>query len=537
MFDSDVKMCLGLEIKGILNNKNIEEIVNLYEAVIYFSNGSDNGVSLELAEAISDYFLQKGNIRQIHKTIVNIEPFLKKLLKMINPQEYYDLTNECALAKTMTILKLKDRCSVKNLNTEVEKITDPVSRAIVKSYQIRNTTSHDGQIWSHCDMAENIRDVLVTSCCAVWDNKISINVALEKEERKQYDFQEYVKKIINEYEKKSKEGFKYVPLIWETGQNGNLSNMKFNEEEIHKKDDKKVLFLGEAGCGKTTILDNLEYIDAINFKNKKTNIIPIKINLFEENYNYQTIEEMICEKVKIPYDTCIRFLEQGMINLYLDGVNEIIASDEIRKKVAISIEKLSENYPKTFIVVTDRPHTIVKVHFTQIFKLRKMGRDDVLTYAKAQPLYNAFVEDKMQEMLDMEKYKAINYTPLFINQLVLIFSMGKPIPQNEYDLLDNYLQTLFDREYIEKKDENAAPGRLDLILTELVKLDGMENGTSYSQVLRFVSSVIQQYGLTIKAEGCLNLAFQLGILTKQGNDIRFYSEEYFSYFFEKSLGL
>ncbi len=539
MFNETVKSNIGLEIRHFFNKKDISEIVDLYEKVVFFSVDADNGVSLELDEGLYCYFLQSGNIRQAHKTIVNIEPFLKKLLKIVDADEYNALSTDHGLSRVMKLLNIMDYLPQevkRNFTTvDVNSITDPLARAIVNTYQVRNVSAHESQAWSLTEMCNNISNVLATACYAVWINRSAIKQAEENETRNQYDFKTYVKQIIKPYEDSIKAGFRYVPLIW--AHVDDSGEATFDVGNISKNRDKKVLLVGEAGCGKTTILNYMEYSDAKEYLSGKNYKLPIKISLIDENYKYQSIEELICNRLNIPMDYCHVLLGKGLINLYLDGLNEIISSIEIKKNIAIDIEKFCELYPNTLVIVTDRPYTIVKMNFVQEYKLRKLSKDDVIMYAKSKKSFSDKVENKIMEMLSMPEFSDYEYTPIFINQLVEIFAMGRGVPKDENELLDNYLQVILEREYNEKKDYNAAPGRLDLLLTELTNLEGIEDGTHYSKVLKFFAQKANEYGLAIKAEECLNLALQLGILKKQGDFVQFYSNEYMTYYLMKSLDI
>ena len=286
MFSSEVKENIGLEIRKCFDKKEINTIVDLYEQAVFFPMQT-NGVSRELEEALESYYSQSGNVRQAHKVIANIEPFLKKLLSIVDTEEYESLTHEHGLSKTMKSLGLLDDIpnNVKRLLTdpgvfeEIDKSDIIRNKALIKAiflaYQVRNTNSHESEEWSITEMASNINSVLVTSCYAAWKNRKQLFSKLEVLKSEAYDFKAYSKDIVTRYENEMKNGFKYVPLIW--AHTDKQDEDKFDIAKVRKNSNKKVMLLGEAGCGKTTLLNYLEYCEAKEYLNNVSNNLPVKI--------------------------------------------------------------------------------------------------------------------------------------------------------------------------------------------------------------------------------------------------------------------
>lgn len=536
MFSDNVKLNLRLELKRFFSVEIIDQLVDLYEYVVFFYVGNDNGVAIDIDTGLESFFSQSGNIRQAHKALVNIEPFLKKLLKIIEPDLKVEPLRKNGLAKIMKQLGIIPDSVMSNYATiDPNTISDLMTRAIVHSYQLRNKISHESEAWSFTEMYDNINSIIGTSCYAIWKNKEKVIFSKELSSRNAYNLSSYVMNIVKQYEKEVQDGFRYVPLIWSSFINN--KEIEFAPKDIKSKKDKRAALIGEAGCGKTTLINYLEYQDARNYLNGTSKILPIKISLIDENYKYQEIEEMICNKLLIPFDYYKELMSKGEVNLYLDGLNEIIANTETKKRIAISIEKVCETYPNVMVIVTDRPYTIVKVDFETIFHIKKLSEDDVKRYARAQTTFSPDFETKIDQLLEMPAFKDFDYTPIFINQLLEIISRGADLPKDENELIDVYIRSLFSREYDEKKDHNAAPGNLDLLLSELSSMENIESGVSYSKVLRFFSKKISEYGLNIKASECLNLALQMKILKRQGDIVQFYCNEYLAYYLLKSMDL
>ena len=107
-----------------------------------------------------------------------------------------------------------------------------------------------------------------------------------------------MKTVIANYEKRQREGFKYVQLKWkiERKETGNCSENFIDINELLPQ--KHLMLLGDAGCGKSTALDWLELHDAKEFVQNNSKKIPVKIQLINEN-PYISIIELICKKLNI----------------------------------------------------------------------------------------------------------------------------------------------------------------------------------------------------------------------------------------------
>lgn len=148
--------------------------------------------------------------------------------------------------------------------------------------------------------------------------------------------------------------------------------------------ERRMMIWGEAGLGKTTTLEYLTYIDAKK-RLKDTNCnIPILISLGVLTDSKYTIKQYICDKLDISIDMCETLLDDGKINLFLDGVNEIPSdTGGILKTVRMrEIKQLIKDYPKTFMIITNRPQDTRDFNNVPIFNLMKLSRDEMEEFIK-----------------------------------------------------------------------------------------------------------------------------------------------------------
>lgn len=85
--------------------------------------------------------------------------------------------------------------------------------------------------------------------------------------------------------------------------------------------------------------------------------IPVLVLLGVMTKATYTIKQYICDKLDIGVDICESLLEEGKINLFLDGLNEIPADagGNLKTLRMREIKQLLRDYPKTFIIITNRP--------------------------------------------------------------------------------------------------------------------------------------------------------------------------------------
>ena len=129
--------------------------------------------------------------------------------------------------------------------------------------------------------------------------------------------------------------------------------------------ERRMMIWGEAGMGKTTTLEYLTYMDAKKRLKDSNYNIPVLVLLGVMTKATYTIKQYICDKLDIGVDICESLLEEGKINLFLDGLNEIPADagGNLKTLRMREIKQLLRDYPKTFIIITNRPQdTSVLAH-------------------------------------------------------------------------------------------------------------------------------------------------------------------------------
>ena len=539
--EEHVRRIIEQEIASAFDaNADLEDLINTYEQFSYLNIPVEKGIQVEWISTIERFYQFGDSTGACHQYLLNSESFLKKLLYVVSREKYEDAVNgkNKGLYKTMEYLGLLKEFP---LDTNLTK-SDPysfnklVQRAIVSAYQLRNTSSHTATNWSISQMTVNIKAVLITTCYAVWLNRTILNKTIQRAiNHKEYDLNGLMKRIKQDYDKEISQGFKYVSLGWilESDQAGKAYEHQMSISELLP--DKQLMLIGDAGCGKSTALNWLEYISAKAYLTAESQSIPVKIQMAELESTHMTIEDMVCNRLGIPLDYCYELLKGKLIYLLLDGLNEIPGGLENRRATIRKINTFIAIHPDVFLIISDRKNTVFSPNIYKKYTLKKMTKDEVLMYAQSRKNCTASVKSKINSMFNLPAYSSIEYTPLLINQLVDVLSAGKDIPEDPTELIGVYIQSVLARECNEKQSGIAAPGKLDLLLSKLAVSEMPDEGIPLPKVLKLFKTTLDEYGLNYNTDECVELAKQLGFLEQTGNRIVFKTEDYRVYFLMQAM--
>lgn len=525
------------ELRTFFPDSSLEQMLTLYREFSQLQTPVETGICVDWIDNIMSFYKLSDTMRTSHNFLLNPESFFKKILYMVDEQAY----NECNSGKKMCLYGVFENLGLLStlpvgirLDTyDVNRLANPVDRSIVIAYQLRNNASHTSENWSVTEMFNNINAIVAATLYAVWKHRNVITKHISSTtNNNQFGIDKLMKTIVKQYDQKIGQGFKYVPLLWQSDDNAKSKRMQISE----LVEDRHILLSGEAGCGKTTSLDYLEYQAAKNYISGTSNIIPVKIALIDESTD-NTLSEMICKKLNIPANYCDELLKKNGIRLFIDGLNEFTSDMECKKQFVISIEQFVAKYPGIFVVVTDRRFTPLTIRLNKTYNLKRMSKQDILNYAQSRAENSTKVSELLNELLDKPNFADLEYTPLLVNQLLLAIAESQTIPSDLSELIGVYLEALMKREFEEKRELNAAPGKLDVLLMKMASEEDSENGILKFKALKLCTEIMNEYGIKIQADECINLAVQLGILNQTSTSIEFVLEEYRIYYLLKAMEL
>ena len=537
--EQSIKTIISKELRQVFTNIEIDEALNLYEEVAKMDSSAETSIRNTWLENISDFYSFSESIESNYKFLMNFEGFLKKVLYLVNETEYNSCKadNKKCLYSVMESLGLF-RNIPQNINVNSynpDNFTNPINRAVVWAYQQRNENVHNAESLSISEMLSGVRNVLVTTLDAVWRNKAVIESKINKViGESQFGIEKLMKKIVSDYEQTMRDGFVYVPLLWESDISDSDEVQSKSMQIGELLEDRHILLAGDAGCGKTTSLENLEYQAAKRYLSNQSSCIPVNIALINESID-SSLQEMICRKLNISISFCEQLLEKGSIYLLIDGLNEYTTDIERKKALVTSIEKLFVAYPKVFAALTDRRYSPYPVRVNKTYHLKRMDKENILKYAESKAKSNKKALTLLEEILDSNAFENLEFTPLLVNQLIIALSSSGVIPSDLTELIGMYLEALFKREYVDKRVATAAPGKLDVILMGLALAKEDEGGgINYYRALRVCAETAHKYGINLESDACITLAIQLGILTRMGDQIDFVLKNYRTYYLLKA---
>lgn len=401
----------------------------------------------------------------------------------------------------------------------------------------------------------------------------ALNLENNPKKIKSINFEE-INKLIDDDSK-----YAYEIYSLKNSNNFNNSNQLSNiQNNLKIRFDNKLHFniikvIGYAGMGKTTFLEHIAYKELkqlvifstngeliIKSLEQKDFIIPVIIRLsnINENNCKDSMEKIIKDIIdpKLPQIFINNLLEQGLINVYIDGLNEInLKGENLQSFIGIINDFVTNvKYKNNKIIVTDRDSNANSIleSYPQIH-MSGVHRENIIEFIErnstikdgetkksfAQKIFEEFFQKDISE-----KYKSALTKPLFLRKLIIIAESNRNIPQKYDDVIKEFIISLIEREINEKKNEDAQ--NIDLLLTEMVKKYGKKDGrqvkdfsVSFDEVKNYLDLEIvakgglyNDYGELIKSEKVLKLSIGLGLLEKIGENIKFVDEVYFDYYYK-----
>ena len=562
MLDKSIKEAIVKEYRDELKDyskEKVEYMVDLYEMVldIPVQHESVAGVQTMLPHVVKRLFesfaevTNEDDLGVMADQFFNMEPFLKKVFLLVDADQYEVLyrTDEAKLSCANLLIQLN---MVKSLSREdgsydfkknPEKFKDDKNQLdhILCAYKLKNTKSHEMRNWTKVQMFSNMQNVMITALYVCWKHQTKI-----KEAYKQYEHSDLVrewnvagmmKRIVDNYD--AKDGFKFIPIKWHkisgkesedaVGKNISIDTL---HQDIGK--DRHIMLLGEAGCGKTTSIEYLEYVDAKNWRNDQSRPIPVKISLNQVTHSWFTVEDSICSILNIPRPDCEKLLKTGGVNVYLDGVNEILNSN-VKKNAVLKIEEFLKKYPETFVVITDREHVEIKVDTKMPrFYLRQMEDEEIREYITPKIGKDDLLIQKLMDYIAyMSREYGVRFTPIILNFLVEYARCNELLPETSADFFRTYIKELLRREYEEKKDTIANERLYKLLMYLAIQMP--EDGMVDFKVLALFQKYLERVGLKDDTKKCLDLAVQLGILEERDDNYHFANEQYQECLFAEAL--
>ena len=547
------------ELRSMYEENDLDILVDYLLKVITYPTEREelSGIEERQYAALEKIFDEETPLSEIRLCIGNvlkIEPTLKKILSITDSVAYDEVQNE-RLGLANVIKKLGMNPNNKKLDAAPENYSKDhdYMEHIARAYSLRNSEAHLFESWNRKDIFMNLDSVLITWLSAVKLNKKQIIDFLESNVTlSEIAIESYLKNVTEEFKERMKRfihlrGEENLELIGGLAieqahdrDNDNGTLRKGTVDNLRKTaiPERRMIIWGEAGIGKSTTLEYLAYSDAqARLKDKSTNI-PILFLLgimLDGNYS---IKQYICDKLKVDMQECDKLLSSGKINLFLDGLNEIPTGGVVSNLKTIrmrEIRQLMMNYPKTFIIITNRPQDSRDFDNIPVFNLQKLNDDEIKLFLEKNVTQNSVKKNIMDALTVDKNFRKIIRTPLILSRLVATVQYTNVVPKSEGAIIGQFLKCLFEREKNEKLDERLDIQKMTYLL-RVIAFESLENkeanaGMTESELIGYCSKCMTSYKFEYDALYAIGMMVQLGILERRENVYVFAHQSYQDYYY------
>lgn len=555
MDDQVIKM-LDNELRDALGKDSVKKLTLFFEFLEMpkeKDGDEDEQICGRILEALRD--LESGRIgdTECMKQILLPEQYLGILCSYVDPAHYARIENSSQRFSELIkwvgdyAMQADGSLGLRCMKPEDSEKYPAPKRYWALTYWARNVNAHEtlsvNKMWS-MKIMEAVLYVMVSS---TWKYKGLIGkLGAEQEIERLFRREEYIKKIVKEYESASlqKTFIKMNSVVYHT----NLSDDEAEEEQdqvvsatdilkYFTDSDHYVRLVGEAGIGKSRLMRHLEYLDA-----KNGAIIPIYVELKNlVNVNISPLQ-LLAERLEVPSNVCKKILESMKVHIFLDGVNEIICPDKEKFYICGRLDALAKEYPKAEILISDRENSAVSIsNDIPTFLLCKL--DGNMQELFIERNCGAETAEKVKKIIgENENLGKALATPIMLIFLIEAVRNGDYVKGMDSGKAVSacYVKGLIDREVRQKGEARAK--KIEYLLSALAISD-VESSREMSyyeegKVLREFKKCADEYGFAgIDMSEMIELVTQMGFLraVNGGNGYMFSNKFLEDYFFEYAI--
>lgn len=512
------------------------------------------GVSDRLPSALYDITSDDSSKKTIRRAFVELckyEPLLRKILLMVDPQEYHQgYVDKKGLAWVLRKLHLEGNINFNDEAAQASRTYDQFDYHMFITYDLRNTESHQLESWTDSVLTANTESIYILYLTAIERNLAPLEECLMQVRCE--DHEEYLQQL--------EAGFmdmatRYVHLssaedlavfdgfVSEKTDDDEDSGRKGTVEHIrrHALPENRMLIWADAGMGKTTTLNYLAYKDAVDLRNGTINALPVCVPLGILINDADSIIDYACQTTGIDRTVMERMLANGKVHLFLDAVNE--TQQRLLSARRTEIQTLLDRYPLTQIIITERPERVSSFAGVPVFRLQKMD-EDVLKEFIEKNAGDPAVSSAVINQIDNAGYlKEIIATPLMATRCLEIARVYGQIPSNEGMIIGQFLKAVMQREIAEKKDIRMDEEKLGCLLAGLALYGlnkyGTNSGMTRGEVLESFDQTMKHFHFEYDSFYALDATNKLGIITTDPitSGIAFSHQIYQDYYYARALDL
>ena len=414
---------------------------------------------------------------------------------------------------------------------------------LLKAIILKNQQSHQAPDSSRLKLIENLHSTLIAELWIVHFLKKELTNAIKIVDLRKRDFGSYIDSEIEKYKNQSS---KFVSLNLKelTSVAGNQGQSMLTDTLI-TNELRRIRILGQGGSGKTTSLEYLFYKDALNWQNNKTTSkLPVIVSLASLSIG-ETIIANISKKINTDESYTEELLRTNDLNLFLDGMNEIISNRESQKIKLQEIGSLIDDYPELSIVISDRyefdsyQNNMFNV---PTYLIQKLSENQIQEFVEKYCYGSNELSKKVMATLKSKTgIQELLLRPLVLTRAIEIIKIDNDLPEKEGQIIEKFVDTLLRREKDEKKDPLLNINNFKLLLAYAANYIWISNNKSNVPIHEFSFNKIlikaaDEFGIEkFNAGYVMRIGYELEILSKNEEHIQFYHQSYMEFFVKHYL--
>lgn len=415
----------------------------------------------------------------------------------------------------------------------IEKYRGKLLLSFIRAGILKNEESHQAKSFNKQQFAQNLQSTLIAELFITSYVMEKLSIALVVAYSEKRDYSEYIDNVMN-MTKTSNELF--VSLNLRETSEETVPVVGFIEDIVKKI--KRFRILGEGGSGKTTTMEYLVFNDCLNYKNDTENQ-PLPVIITLSNIGDEVhLKDAIANKIGVTMDSLDELFVTNKLKVYLDGVNEIVKNREIKKTKIQEISSLIKEYKELSIVISDRyDFDLDQNEFFDVrtFTIEKIEKNQMNEFIQK----SCFGDEKQIANISstLEKYESLEILsrPLILSRAIEIIKSGNNLPDKTIEIIELFINIILKREKNEKKDPLLNILDFKLLIGYLAHkiFDEYKGHQSIpeNKCRKILSRGTEELGLeSSNVKYSMRMGFELQILSKKDNMMRFYHQNYFEFF-------
>lgn len=179
-------------------------------------------------------------------------------------------------------------------------------------------------------------------------------------------------------------------------------------------------------------------------------------NSFSKSKCYTNHNRFHSKKLNIGLEDVEELLETNELNLFLDGLNEIVENRESKKRKLQEIANIIEEYPDLSIILTDRfEFDSYQNNMFNIptYIIQKLDKSQINEFVEKYCNYSSEQTTLVLEVINSKsRIHELLMRPLILTRAIEIIKIDNDLPEKEGQIIEKFIDILLRREKDEKKD-------------------------------------------------------------------------------------